>query len=120
MKLRRGNAFNDDLSIDKTGRRFAITHNPHPGCVVIVGVRKIEPVIRSKLRMQGDTHQSAFAARLDIGDDEQGLRAQLSIFKDAHPARSLGKEHPPIRRPHDRPDNLQIRNYRFNLEAGLG
>src|SRR5258707_4995794 len=70
MKLRRGNAFNDDLSIDKTGRRLAIANHAHWLTVRVIRISKIKQMIRGKLRMQRDAHQPALAARFDIRNHE--------------------------------------------------
>src|SRR5882724_10423516 len=75
MKLRRGNALNNHFAISKAARRLAITHDPHLCAARVVCVGKIKEMVRSKLRMQRDAHQSALAARLDIWNCEKRLRS---------------------------------------------
>ena len=120
MEIRRRNVFDDHFAIGETTRRFAIAHHPHVLIApVAVGIRKIQPVIRSKLRMQRDAHQSALALRIHVRHGEQRRRAQLSVLKHSHASGPLGKDHPAIGRPNDRPGHFQIANDRLNLEAGL-
>src|SRR5262245_31464565 len=76
-------------------------------------------MIARKLRMQGQAHQSAFTARLDVRDLVQRLWPELPVLKHAHAPGPLGKEHATIRRPHNRPDHFEIGNYGFDFEAGL-
>src|SRR2546423_4283153 len=76
-------------------------------------------MIRSKLRMQRDTHQSTLTTRLDIRYDKQGLRSQVSIFKYSHAARSFRKKHSSVRRPGNRPNDFQVWNNGFNPECNL-
>jgi hypothetical protein len=76
-------------------------------------------MIRCKLRMQRETHEAAFASRLNVRDDEQWLRLQLAVLKNPNAARTLGENHATVGRPNDRPGHLQIPNDRFNFEACL-
>src|SRR5437763_4153695 len=76
-------------------------------------------MIRSKLRMHRDTHQSTLTTRLDIGYHKQGLSSQLSIFKYSDATRSFRKKHSSVRRPGDRPNDFQVWNNSFNPECGL-
>src|SRR5581483_209549 len=119
MKLRRWDAFDDHFAIDYSARRFPITNHTHLLAAGVVGIREIKQMVRSELRMQRDRHQAAFAARLDIRNDEDRLRAQLSILVSAHATGALSEEHAPIRRPDDRPNYFQIRNDCFDFETRL-
>src|SRR5882672_7351935 len=77
-------------------------------------------MIRSKLRMKRDAHQSALAFRLNIRNCKKRRRAQLPIFIDAHAAGPLSENHAAIRGPDYRPDNLEVRNDSFNFETAHG
>src|SRR5882762_1524011 len=46
VKLRRRNIFDNDFAIGKAGGRLAITHYAHELAAGIIGVRKIEQMIR--------------------------------------------------------------------------
>src|SRR6185295_10428758 len=76
-------------------------------------------MIRRKLRMQGEAHQSAFAARLDVRDDKQRLCTQLATLEHAYAPRPFSEEHPAIGRPNNRPDNLEVGNDCFDFERAL-
>ena len=120
VQVRRGNVFDDYLAISEAAGPLAIARHTHALAVAaLVGIRKIEQMIRSELRMQHDAHQTAFAARLDVRHSEQWRLAQLSVFENAHPALPLGENHATIRRPNDRPHDFQIADDGFNFEAGL-
>src|SRR5882672_1090987 len=64
--------------------------------------------------MQGDAHQSAFAAGLHVGNSEQRLGTKLAILVDAHAAYPFRKKHAPIRRPNNRPRHFQMVNHSLN------
>src|SRR5262249_39206710 len=91
----------------------------HLGPTGIVCIGEIEQMIGRKLRMQHDAHQTALAARLDVRHDEQWLGAQFSVLKDPYPSGPLGKETASVWRPHNRPDDFEIRNHCFYCECAL-
>src|ERR1700741_3385385 len=66
--------------------------------------------------MQRDAHQSTFAARFDIRNDEQRLRSQLPIFENANAPGPLSEYHSAIRRPDYGPGHLQTANYSLNAK----
>ena len=101
MELCRRDVFDDDLAISQTVRRLAIANHAHLLAAGAVRIRKIEPMIGSKLWMQSEAHQSAFAARLDIRHGKKRFRPQLSVFINTHSAWPLSKDHSTVRRPHD-------------------
>src|ERR1051325_8765672 len=69
--------------------------------------------------MQRKAHQSAFAARLDIGHYEQRLWLELAVLKDADTPGSFSKNHAPVRRPHNRPRHFKVTDDGFNFELRL-
>src|SRR5437016_5015414 len=103
MKLRCRNVFDNDFAISEASRRLTITNYAHELAAGVVSIRKIEQMIGSELRMQRHTHQSAFTLWLDVGNGEERLWTQLPIFVDTHASRPLGKDHPAIQRPDNRP-----------------
>ena len=74
-------------------------------------------MIRGKLRMQRNAHQSAFAGWLNIRHGEERLGSQLAILVNANAAGALGKKHAAIRRPDNRPGHFQIADNRFNSKT---
>ena len=66
MELGRRNVFDNDFAISETIRRLAVANDADLLAAGAVRIRKIQPMIGSKLRVQSDAHQPAFAARLDI------------------------------------------------------
>src|SRR5689334_2917280 len=116
MKLRRRQIFDDHFTIDEPLGRLAITHDAHFRPPTRIRIRQVNKMIAAELRVQRDTHQTSLSGRLDIRNDKQRFRIQRALLHHAYPSRTLGEDHPAVRRPDDGPRNLEPACNFFDFE----